>query len=170
MKPGLMLPVFPILLALFMVVGSHSAQAEVSVGIGIGGDHHRYRSGTVVRYRTVDPGYTTWYPEDGFGGPTSLRLQSIGRFVAPNRAVVSVDLRYKYLDAPMPASPFRVWLLGFVDAGRLWNQGEDPKISNWHWSTGVGARLQLSKSTILGFDIGAADAGFGFGIGTSFAF
>ena len=113
---------------------------------------------------------TTWYPEDGFGGPTSLRLHSIGRFVASNRAVFSVDIRHKYNDAPIPGSPLRLWLLGFVDAGRLWNEGEDPSVRNWHWSTGVGARLQFSKSTIIGFDLGAKDGGFGFGMGTSFAF
>jgi outer membrane protein assembly factor BamA len=113
---------------------------------------------------------TTWYPEDGFGGPTSFRLHSIGRFLAPNRAVFSVDLRHKYYDAPIPTSPVRLWLLGFVDAGRLWNEGEDPSVRNWHWSSGVGARIQLSKSTIIGFDVGAKDGGFGFGMGTSFAF
>ncbi len=113
---------------------------------------------------------TTWYPEDGFGGPTSLRLFSIGRFVAPNRSVFSADLRYKYLDAPVAASPVRLWLLAFVDSGRLWNEGEDPTITNWHWSTGVGARLQFSKSTILGLDLGRNDGGFGLGVGTSFAF
>lgn len=113
---------------------------------------------------------TTWYPEDGFGGPTSLRLHSIGRFLAPNRAVFSVDLRHKWYDAPIPTSPIRVWLLGFVDAGRLWNEHEDPSFTNWHWSAGGGARLQVSKATIIGFDLGAKDGGFGFGMGTSFAF
>lgn len=113
---------------------------------------------------------TTWYPEDGFGGPTSLRLHSIGRFVAPNRAVFSVDIRHKYYDAPLPGSPVRLWLLGFVDAGRLWNEHEDPSVRNWHWSAGGGARVQFSKSTIIGFDVGAKDGGFGFGVGTSFAF
>jgi len=113
---------------------------------------------------------TTWYPEDGFGGPTSLRLFSIGRFVAPNRTVFSVDLRYKALDAPFPTSPVRVWLIGFADVGRLWNAGERPSFADLHWSTGTGARLQFSKSTIFGLDLGRNDEGFGFALGTSFAF
>ena len=113
---------------------------------------------------------TTWYPEDGFGGPTSLRLFAIGRFLAPNRSVFSADLRYKALDAPFPTSPVRVWLIGFVDGGRLWNAGEDPTIAGLHWSTGLGARLQFSKSTIFGLDVGRNDEAFGFAVGTSFAF
>ena len=113
---------------------------------------------------------TTWHPEDGFGGPTSLRIYSTGRFVAPNRSVVSADLRYKLLDAPFPTAPLRIWLLGFVDVGRLWDQGEQPDLTGLHWSTGVGGRLQITKSTIFGIDIGRNDEAFGFGIGTSFAF
>lgn len=113
---------------------------------------------------------TTWYPDDGFGGPTSLRLFTAGRFLADNRAIASADLRYKWLDAPFPASPVRIWVLGFADVGRLWNRGENPAIRDWHWTTGGGARLQISKSTIIGLDLGLADGAFGFGVGTSFAF
>lgn len=113
---------------------------------------------------------TTWYPEDGFGGPTSLRLFAIGRFLAPNRSVVSADLRYKALDAPFSTSPVRIWLLGFVDAGRLWNSGQSPNLSDLHWSTGVGGRFQFSKSTLFGLDVGRNDEGFGFALGTTFAF
>jgi len=113
---------------------------------------------------------TTWYPEDGFGGPTSLRLFSVGRFVAPNRAVLSADLRYKVLDAPLPTNPVRLWVLGFADAGGLWNERQRAPTRDLHWSAGAGARLQFSKSTIFGLDVGVNDEGLGFGLGTSFAF
>ena len=113
---------------------------------------------------------TTWYPEDGFGGATSLRLFAPGRFVAPNRALASLDARYKWLDAPFPTSPIRLWLLMFADAGRLWNEGESPTLSGLHWDGGVGTRLQLGKGTLFGLDIGRTSEGFGFAVGTTFAF
>jgi outer membrane protein assembly factor BamA len=113
---------------------------------------------------------TTWYPEDGFGGATSLRLFAPGRFVAPNRAVFSADWRYKMLDAPFPTSPLRLWLLGFADAGRLWNEGESPTLSDLHWDVGVGARIQIGKGTLFGLDLGRTSEHFGFAVSTSFAF
>lgn len=113
---------------------------------------------------------TTWYPEDGFGGATSLRLFAPGRFVAPNRVVFSADWRYKVLDAPFPTSPLRFWLLGFADAGRLWNEGESPTPSNLHWDVGVGARIQFGKGTLFGLDLGRTSERFGFALSTSFAF
>ncbi len=113
---------------------------------------------------------TTWYPEDGFGGATSLRLFVPGRFVAPNRAVVSADWRHKVLDAPFPTSPLRFWLLGFADAGRLWNEGESPSLSNLHWDVGVGARIQFGKGTLFGLDLGRTSEAFGFAVSTAFAF
>ncbi len=113
---------------------------------------------------------TTWYLEDGFGGERSLRLQPPGRYVAPNRSVASVDLRKKVLDVPMPASPFRLWILGFADVGRLWREGERPSLTNLHWSGGVGTRFQMSKATIFGLDVGGSDLGANFAVSTTFAF
>jgi len=126
-------------------------------------------SGTVPFYVAYER-LTTWYLEDGFGGDRSLRLQPPGRYVAPNRVVVSADLRHKVLDVPYPASPFRLWMLGFGDIGRLWNAGETPQLRGLHWSAGLGGRAQFAKGTLFGVDIGASDAGFGFAISTMFAF
>ena len=60
MKSRFILPLFPILLAMFMLAGIGTAEAAVSVGVEIGGGHH-YSGGGV--YTTVDPGYSTWYPD-----------------------------------------------------------------------------------------------------------
>ncbi len=114
---------------------------------------------------------TTWYPEDGFGGPTSIRLYTTGRWLAQNRSVFSVDVRKKLLDFPLRTSPFRAWALAFGDVGRLWNAGASPSLSGLHWAAGVGGRLQFGKANIFGLDIGVNDAdGVAFGVGTSFAF
>jgi hypothetical protein len=114
---------------------------------------------------------TSWYPEDGFGSPTTIRLYAPGRFLAPNRAVLSADVRHKMIDVPYPTSPVRVWMLGFVDAGRVWNRGGTPSIRDVHWAAGLGGRIQISKGTLFGLDAGLTDRdGFGFTVGTSFAF
>jgi hypothetical protein len=126
-------------------------------------------TGTVPFYISYER-LTTWYLEDGFGGDRSLRLQPQGRYVAPNRWVASVDLRRKIYDLPLPASPVRLWALVFADAGRVWNPGETPKLQGVHWSAGLGSRLQISKGTLFGLDIGGSDLGPSFAISTVFAF
>jgi outer membrane protein assembly factor BamA len=126
-------------------------------------------TGTVPFYVSYER-LTTWYLEDGFGGERSLRLQPQGRYVAPNRYVASVDLRKKLYDVPWPTSPVRLWALAFADFGRLWDKGETPNIEGHHWSAGIGSRLQISKGTLFGLDIGSSDAGPGFAISTVFAF
>ncbi len=114
---------------------------------------------------------TTWRPEDGFGGPTSIRLYTRGRFLGDNRAVISADFRYKWVDVPAPTSPFRVWLLAFADAGRLWGVGEGPDLRGLHWSGGVGARLQFGKGGFFGIDVGSTDeTAVTFAVGTVFGF
>ena len=114
---------------------------------------------------------TSWRPEDGIGSPTTLRLHLPGRFLAPNRALVGVDLRYKKLDVPLPASPFRVWLLAFADAGRVWLDGEQPSLDRLHYDAGVGFRIQFSKGSMFGVDLGMNnDTGFEFGTAFGFGF
>lgn len=127
-------------------------------------------SGTLPFYIAYER-LTTWYPDDGFGGPTSIRLYDSGRFLANNRSVLSADLRYKWRDIPYPTSPVRLWMLGFADVGRLWNPGETPKLTGLHWSAGVGSRLQIGKGTLFGVDLGSTDQSlFTFAISTSFGF
>jgi hypothetical protein len=112
---------------------------------------------------------TGWRPEDGFGSPTTLRTHLPGRFLASNRALVSADLRYKKWDVPLPRSPFRLWLLAFGDVGRVWLDAERPSLEDLHLDAGVGFRLQFSKGSMFGLDVGMNnDTGFEFG--TSFVF
>jgi outer membrane protein assembly factor BamA len=114
---------------------------------------------------------TSWRPEDGFGGPTTLRSHLPGRFLAPNRAVLSAEIRYRKIDVPIPTSPFRIWFVGFADAGRVWMDGQSPSVADLHWDAGVGAFVQFSKSTLFGLNIGMSRVdGFEFGSAISFGF
>ncbi len=114
---------------------------------------------------------TAWRPEDGFGGQTTLRTHVPGRFLAPNRWIASLDLRYRKYDIPLPTSPVRLWLLAFADAGRLWESDEAFSLSGLHLDAGGGFRLQFSKGTLFGLDVGFNnDAIWGISLGLGFAF
>ena len=115
---------------------------------------------------------TSWRPEDGFGGPTTLRVNLPGRWTGPNKALASVDLRYKlrhYL--PTPTMPVRVWLLAFADAGRVWDDGERFEARHLHTGYGVGTRIQVGRGGLFGLDIGwSPDARVNFTTAVTFGF
>lgn len=114
---------------------------------------------------------TSWRPDDGFGGPTTVRSNIPGRWVGPNQAVASVDLRYKKWDFTFAGSPFRLWLLAFADVGRVWMDGERPELKDLHTGYGGGFRFQLSKGSLFGLDVGwSPDAHVQFGTALTFGF
>jgi outer membrane protein assembly factor BamA len=97
---------------------------------------------------------TIWRPEDGFGGETTLRQNLPGRWLGPNNALASVDLRYKWLDAAIGLTPIRLWLVVHADAGRVWNQDERFRWSGLHSGYGAGAIAQLGRSSFFGLELG----------------
>jgi len=106
---------------------------------------------------------TTWRPEDGFGGATTLRQNLPGRWLAPNDAFGSVDLRYKWWDASVGLTPLRLWLVAHADAGRVWEESERFRWSGLHSGYGAGAIAQLGRGTFFGLEVGySPDAHFQF--------
>ena len=106
---------------------------------------------------------TTWRPEDGFGGAATLRQNLPGRWLAPNDAFGSVDLRYKWWDFAVGLTPLRLWLVAHADAGRVWEENERFRWSGLHSGFGAGAIAQLGRGTFFGMEIGySPDAHFQF--------
>jgi outer membrane protein assembly factor BamA len=97
---------------------------------------------------------TSWLPEDGFGGTTTLRQNIPGRWLGPNDALASVDLRHKYWDAAIGISPIRLWLVAHADVGRVWNEGERFAWSGLHTGYGAGAILQFGRAAMFGTELG----------------
>lgn len=95
-----------------------------------------------------------WLPEDGFGGATTLRQNTPGRWLAPNNALASVDLRHKYWDTAIGVSPFRLWLVLHADVGRVWNEGERFAWSGMHTGYGAGAIVQFGRAAMFGTELG----------------
>jgi hypothetical protein len=106
---------------------------------------------------------TTWLPEDGFGGLTTLRQNLFGRWDGTSNALASVDLRYKWWDAALGLSPLRLWLVLHADAGRVWDAGQHFEWSGLHTGYGAGAIAQLGRASFFGIEIGySPDAHFQF--------
>ncbi len=97
---------------------------------------------------------STWKPEDGFGGATTLRQNIPGRWLAPNNALASLDLRYKYWNFALGLSPIRLWLVAHADVGRVWDAGERFQWSDLHSGYGVGAIAQLGRASLFGLEVG----------------
>ena len=97
---------------------------------------------------------TSWLPEDGFGGTTTLRQNIQGRWLGANTALASVDLRHKYLDTAIGISPIRLWLVAHADVGRVWNQGERFRWSGLHSGYGAGAIIQFGRASMFGVELG----------------
>lgn len=115
---------------------------------------------------------TSWRPEDGFGGVTSLRSHLPGRFTGPNKALVSADWRYRNWDFWVtPTTPVRLYFLFFADVGRVWGDGEKFAVRHLHAGGGAGTRLQVGRGGFFGFDLGwSPDAGVTFFTAVSLAY
>jgi hypothetical protein len=107
---------------------------------------------------------TSWLPADGFGGAATLRQNTPGRWLGPNTALASVDLRHKYWDTAMGTSPLRIWLVAHADAGRVWGETERFRWSGLHSGYGVGVIGQMGRSALFGLEVGwSPDAHVQFG-------
>lgn len=107
---------------------------------------------------------TSWLPDNGFGGTTTLRQNIPGRWLGPNTALASVDLRYKWWDTAVGISPIRMWLVAHADAGRVWNETERFQWSGLHSGYGVGAIGQFGRAALWGLELGwSPDAHVQFG-------
>ena len=63
MKQRTILPLLPILLAMFMLAGAQKAEAaSVGFNVSVGDHHHHAFHNGGVNFYTGDTGYTTWYP------------------------------------------------------------------------------------------------------------
>jgi hypothetical protein len=107
-----------------------------------------------IPFYVADERMTSWRPEDGFGGVTTMRASLPGRFSAPNKALLSADLRYRNWDFSVtPTTPVRLWFLVFADVGRVWLSGETFEPDHLHAGGGVGTLLQIGRGTFFGFDV-----------------
>jgi hypothetical protein len=91
-------------------------------------------------------------PYFGLGGTMSHRALTDNRLLGAGKLLLNLDVRYHVLNLPRAA---RVTLLGFLDAGRVF-QGESFKFTAKGLATGGGGGLyfQLARAGIVGMTVG----------------
>ncbi len=114
---------------------------------------------------------TTGEPDDGIVGPRTLRLHGGGNQLASNQAFVSMDLRRELVVLRADATnPVGLWGLVLADFGSLFEPHESFHTRRREWTIGVGARAQVTKGMLAGFDVGWTDTGPDVSVVTYFAY
>jgi hypothetical protein len=116
---------------------------------------------------------TSWLPYDGIVGARTVRLHGGGRELSSNHAMLTVELRRKLLvptDDPAHLRHGALWGYLFSDAALLWDPDESPSFDRHEWTVGAGFRLQLSKGSLTGVDVGWTDTGPNIAVLSMFAF
>jgi outer membrane protein assembly factor BamA len=82
------------------------------------------------------------------GGLRSLRGYHDGRFVAPGKLVAGIEARYGLIWAPRV---LEIKLLAFYDAGRVFDAGEDVRLTRagLHAAWGGGVAFALMRNTVI---------------------
>lgn len=90
---------------------------------------------------------TSWRPEDGFGGASTIRTSRPARWLGPNRYVVSVEVRDGVeLGAAGDGARRVLWLVPFLDVGGLWDAPGSTTPARLRG--GVGACVVLQNSPL----------------------
>ncbi len=107
-----------------------------------------------------------FYEANVVGGRTNLRGYASSRFSGRSNAFWNNDLRVELLKVNGGITPGRLGLLGFVDTGRVWTDGESS--SKWHVGYGGGVWLNIVDEVLVNFTTGKSNeqnylsAGLGF--------
>ena len=89
----------------------------------------------------------------GIGGAESVRGVLRLRYLGHTRALGNVEVRWRGPGFHGLGAPWQVGAVGFVDAGRVWDQrGFGDGAAGLHWGQGAGLRLAWGPSFIIAAD------------------
>ena len=94
--------------------------------------------------------------QDGLGGSSTVRGLPKDRYVGKGILVSNNELRWRAADFKLAGRASSVVLSGFVDAGRVWDEGIDlsSAFESLHAGYGGGVRLGYGSSFVIALDVG----------------
>lgn len=138
-------------LALFL---SPSFSPQVTTALRLGG-RHTFGSFPFFDAATV-------------GSSTNLRGFRSNRFAGRSSAYVNAELRLKLFDVSSILAVGHLGVLGFVDSGRVWTDGEQS--NEWHYGYGGGIWFDFANVFVITATLGMSEEGNDERVGFGFQF
>ncbi len=111
--------------------------------------------------------------QEGLGGAKTLRGIPRNRYVGKGMFLWNAELRWRTYDFEMLGRPLHLVLSGFVDSGRVWEDGLEWEslVSDLHTGVGGGVRVGVGENFVVSVDMGhSGEASAPFYIGLGYLF
>ena len=90
---------------------------------------------------------------EGVGGAQSLRGVFRARYIGVSRILSNMELRWRGVQFPGIGQPWRIGVVAFVDAGRVWDDAGTDAGAGLHWGKGGGIRWSMGDAFIVAIDV-----------------
>ena len=99
---------------------------------------------------------TSFKQQEGLGGAKTLRGILKNRYVGKGMFLWNAELRWRAHDFSMLGRAFYLVLSGFVDSGRVWENGLEWEslVSDLHTAVGGGVRVGVGENFVVALDVG----------------
>ncbi len=99
---------------------------------------------------------TSFKQQEGLGGAKTLRGIPKNRYVGEGLFLWNAELRWRAHEFAMVGRSFHLVLSGFVDTGRVWENGlvAGELLSDLHTAFGGGVRVGMGENFVVAIDVG----------------
>jgi hypothetical protein len=94
---------------------------------------------------------------EGVGGAGSVRGVFRARFIGRSRFLSNTELRWRGRQFNGVGQRWRIGLVAFVDAGRVWDDVGPDAGAGLHWGKGAGVRWTMGDAFVVAIDIAHGD-------------
>lgn len=116
---------------------------------------------------------TSFKQQEGLGGAKTVRGVQRNRFVGRGMLVWNAELRWRAAEMELFDRDFHTVLSVFLDQGRVWTDGFDPRevFGGLHRGYGGGVRVGMGENFVVAVDAGTStDAGLGLYVGLGYLY
>lgn len=112
-----------------------------------------------------------FYLQPSVGGKQTNRGYGQGRFVGDGAYVANIEQRFNVVELDILETITVLQLAAFLDAGRVWDRDEGPKLNKTKTAVGVAVRMIVPGSSLVtSIDLGFADEGAATFVGLDYPF